>query len=92
MVATYNKSIKHSLLYLTDVYSRDIIDMFSPILHLNASHLSIFSSLFSFVFCDNPFKPVMSAVFNIGCCFTSCCGLILLLALNKFWTLLVTLI
>ena len=44
MVATHIKKIKDSMLCVTDVYLRDTTNLFSPVLHLNVSHLSILSS------------------------------------------------
>ena len=44
MVAVHIKKIKHGLLCVADVYFRDIINTFSPVLHLIVSHLSISSS------------------------------------------------
>ena len=45
VVATYIKKIKLRMLCVTGVYLRDITNFFfSPVLHLNVSHLSINSS------------------------------------------------
>ena len=43
MAATHIEKIKHSMLCVTGVYSRDITNMILVILHLNVSHLSVFS-------------------------------------------------
>ena len=43
MVATHIKKIKHSVFCMRRVYFRDLTNTFSPVLHLNESHLSICS-------------------------------------------------
>ena len=44
MVATHVKKIQHSVLCVTGVYLRDIMNIIFVISHLDASHLSICSS------------------------------------------------
>ena len=39
--ATHIQQLKHSMLYVTGRYLRDITDMIFVILHLDASHLSV---------------------------------------------------
>ena len=46
MVTTHIKKIKHSMLCVTGVYLRDLDNMIFVILHLNVSHLSVFSVFF----------------------------------------------
>ena len=46
MVAKYVKQTEHSMLCVTGVYLRDLDNMIFVILHLNVSHLSVFSVVF----------------------------------------------
>ena len=48
MVATHIKKIKHSMLFVTGMYLRDIINTIFITLHLNVSGLSV---LLFFFFC-----------------------------------------
>ena len=49
MVAIHIKKIKHSVLYVTGVYLRDITNVIFVILHLNVGRIDVFFSCFPLV-------------------------------------------
>ena len=67
LVSTYIKKIKHSVLFVSSVYLRDINNTFFSIVHLNVSHLSVccsFVFLSFFLFFSSFFHSSWYAAMN----------------------------